>query len=57
VGVFVYSHPEADKPTQEAAQALAVALTTEGVHAEHKPQNPTNNPKHNRIKLIVGANR
>jgi hypothetical protein len=57
VGVLVWSHPEADQRTKEAAQSLVAELTREGIQVESRTQNPTNNPKHNRISISVGSNR
>jgi hypothetical protein len=55
IGIFVYTHPDADPTTKELATNLVAALVHEGLSAELKLQNPTNNPKHNTISLEVGA--
>jgi hypothetical protein len=57
VGVLVWVHPQADIPTKEAASALVTALLKEGIYAELREQNPTNNPKHNKMSLSVGSKR
>ncbi len=57
VGVLVWSHPEADEETKEAAQLLVTTLVQEGIQAEPRVQNPKNNPKHNRISLSIGSKR
>jgi hypothetical protein len=53
-GVQLWRHPEADQRTKDAADALLSALSNRGIQAELRVQNPTNNPKHNRISLTVG---
>lgn len=57
VGIFVWTHPDADESTKRAAEALIEALNTEGLEASPRVQNPQNNPKHNKIALVVGAKR
>ncbi len=57
IGVFVWTHPDADGRTKEAASALVSALLEEGIAAAPRTQNPQNNPKHNKISLSVGAKR
>ena len=57
IGVFVGFHPDADEQTKKAATALADALSQEGFRAVLRPQNPTNNPKHNKIWMNIGTKR
>lgn len=57
VGVQVWIHPDADPKTKSAAHLLVSALVAEGIEAESREQNPTNNPKHNKIALSIGAKR
>jgi hypothetical protein len=57
VGIQIWRHPEADTRTIKAAESLIAALLREGLQAEPRIQNPTNNPKHNRISLSIGAKR
>jgi len=57
VGIQVWMHPDADERVKKAATALVDALTVEGLEAVLKLQNPTNNPKHNKISLSVGSKR
>jgi rubrerythrin len=57
VGVQVWVHPQADTLTKEAARSLTSALLAEGIYTEPREQNPTNNPKHNKISLSVGSKR
>ena len=54
-GVQVWRHPEADESTREAATSLVAALAKTGVAAVLRLQNPTNNPKHNKIDINVGT--
>jgi hypothetical protein len=56
VGVQVWTHPDADKSTKEAAAALIKALNAEGIEAGPKQQNPKN-PKTNMIAINVGSKR
>ena len=57
VGVQIWSHPDADERTKEAVKSLVTALVQAGLQSEPKLQNPTNNPKHNKISLSVGSKR
>jgi hypothetical protein len=57
VGVLVWRHPDADERTRVATTALIGALLHEGLQAELRLQNSQNNPKHNKISLVVGAKR
>lgn len=57
VGIQVSMHPDADERVKKAATALVDALTADGLEAMLKLQNPTNNPKHNKISLSVGSKR
>lgn len=57
VGILVWRHPEADEQTKAAAVALVAALSNAGLHTELRIENPTNNPKHNKINLSVGSKR
>jgi hypothetical protein len=54
VAVQVFSHPDADESTKQAAQALVDALNAEGVKAIAVPQF-ANSPKNNIIKLSIGS--
>jgi len=56
VGVLVWTHPEADDRTKEAAAALVGALLAEGLQAEPRQQSPKT-PKSNTIGLSVGSKR
>jgi len=55
IGVRVWTHPDADQSTKDAAVSLIDALNREGIETEARSQNPTNNPKHNNIGLTVGS--
>ncbi|MFZ0684334.1 MAG: hypothetical protein WAM89_02225 [Terriglobales bacterium] len=57
VGIKVDVHPDADEPTQRAADALVAALQAEGLECRKEVQSPKNNPKHNTLSLGVGARR
>jgi len=54
VGVFVWTHPNADEKTLSAAKVLVEALRADGFKAEEKKQNPVN-PKTNIINVNVGS--
>lgn len=54
-GTQIWAHPEADKQTKDAVNALIEALRKEGIATEAKEQNLTNNPKHNKIVINVGT--
>lgn len=54
VGVYVWTHPDADENTLAAAKSLVDALQAEGFKAEEKKQNPAN-PKTNIIRVNVGS--
>lgn len=56
VGVQVWTHPDADNSTKEAATALIKALNDEGIEAEPRQQNPKNQ-KTNMIDISVGSKR
>ena len=56
VGVQVWTHPDADKSTKEAATALINALNAEGIETEPRQQNPKN-PKTNMININIGSKR
>jgi hypothetical protein len=51
VGVEVYSHPEAQQSTKDAARGLVAALNDADIAAVFKQQN---SPHNNEIQLIVG---
>lgn len=55
VGVKVDIHPSADARTNSAARALVAALNEQGIDAKLEIQNPTNNPKNDKIDLSVGS--
>ncbi len=57
VSIQVWRHPDADEQTTRAADSLVSALRAENLQAELHIQNPTNNPKHNKITLSVGSKR
>jgi hypothetical protein len=56
IGVFVWTHPNADEATLGAADSLVKALNAEGIESARHEQNP-NNPKSNTIGIDVGAKR
>jgi len=56
VGVDIWTHPDADEKTKEAASALADALEREGLQAVSMQENPKS-PKTNMISINVGAKR
>jgi flagellar biosynthesis GTPase FlhF len=56
VGVMIWTHPDADESTGQAAKALINVLNTEGIEAEPRQQNPKN-PKSNTIAVNVGSRR
>lgn len=56
VGFLVWTHPDAEQSTKEAADSLIKALKKEGLAAEARSQNPTN-PKSDVIGVVVGAKR
>ncbi len=56
IGVFVWTHPDADEATKEAADSLVDALNAEGIEAAREQQNPKN-PKTDMININVGAKR
>ena len=57
IGVKVFLHPAANPATQTAADLFIRALNGEGFACRKEFQNPTNNPKHNIISIIVGSKR
>jgi hypothetical protein len=56
VGVVVWTHPDAEESSKQAAKALIDALNEEGIEATAREQNPKN-PKSNMIALNVGSKR
>jgi hypothetical protein len=54
-GVLIDRHPDADERTKLAAETLIAVLNKEGIRAELRIENPTNNPKHNTIHISVGT--
>jgi hypothetical protein len=58
IGILVSSHPDADKRTKEAVEALVAALVQEGIQAEAEVDtNIWNSTNHNGISLTVGSKR
>jgi hypothetical protein len=55
IGVKVDIHPLADANSNGAAKALVTVLNQNGIEAKLEIENPTNNPKNNKINLSVGA--
>lgn len=55
VGIKISVHPDADTSTLAAAQDLTLALQAEGLQAKEEVQNAKNNPKSNKIGLVVGS--
>jgi hypothetical protein len=57
IGIFVFTHPDADERTKQAAEGIVEALHGEGLEAATKLQSSQNNPKHNKIWISFGAKR
>jgi hypothetical protein len=55
VGVFVFVHPQAQKETLSAANALTSLLNGHGINAQLMMQVTENNPPHNKIHLNIGS--
>jgi len=56
VGIQVWTHPQADPRTRDAASTLLAALSHLGLQAEPRSQNATN-PKDDKIGLSIGSKR
>ncbi|HKT24316.1 MAG TPA: hypothetical protein VJR04_06915 [Terriglobales bacterium] len=56
VGILVYTHPNADKRTNEAATALLTTLSREGLQAQAR-MDDTNAAEQNIITLVIGSKR
>jgi hypothetical protein len=56
IGVMIWTHPNADESTKNAASGLIAALNAEGIEAVERQQNPQN-PKTNIININIGAKR
>src|SRR5690242_10433913 len=53
-GVEVWIHPSAEESTKTAANLLVSLLTKDHISSQLKLQGPTNNPKHEKIELVIG---
>lgn len=56
IGVQVWTHPDADQSTKDAADLLSGVLRSEGLFVTQMTQNP-HNPKTNLIAINVGSKR
>jgi hypothetical protein len=54
-GVQVWIHPSAEESTKKAANLLVNQLTKDRIGAQLRLQNPTNNPKNEKIEINIGT--